>query len=249
MPFQIYAHYLDNKCIYVGCGNEKRPYDFYRRNVNWKKIVGDRKPTVVILDQKETFEEALQCEKYHIARLKNSGHELANKPVARYWLGKKRDPKLIDKLVKSAHTPEAREKRRLSSIGRKHSEEHKRKIGEAHKNIERTQEWKDAISAGKKGRPNGLKGRVMPESHRKAISEATKGRRPLTPEEQEKRLATWKDRGGTSSKAKAVICIDTGVKYRCAKEAAEATKSDAKHIQACCVGRRKTHNKLTWKYA
>lgn len=89
----------------------------------------------------------------------------------------------------------------------------------------------------------------MPESHRKAISEATKGRRPLTAQEQSKRLATWKARGGTTSKAKAVICIDTKVKYRCAKEAAEATGSNDKHIQACCVGRRKTHNKLTWKYA
>jgi integrase len=36
---------------------------------------------------------------------------------------------------------------------------------------------------------------------------------------------------------------------RCAKDAALDTGSDAKHIQACCVGRRKTHNKLKWKYA
>jgi hypothetical protein len=181
-----------------------------------------------------------------ISETKQSNPE---KSIAKYWLGKKRDPKIIEKLVKSSHTPEAIEKRRKKMTGRKLTEEHKRKIGEGSRKAPRTKEWNEAISKGKKGKPNGLKGRKFTEAHKKAISEATKGRRGLNAEEQARRLATWKKNGMTTSKAKAVICLDTGVKYRCAKDAALDTGSDAKHIQACCVGRRKTHNKLKWKYA
>lgn len=170
------------------------------------------------------------------------------KSIARPWLGKNRDPDLIKKLVDAAHTPESREKRRLAHIGKFHTEEHKKKISESLRNVQRTPEWNENISKAKKGKPSERKGIPLSESHKKAISEATKGRRALTPEEQAKRLATWKKRGMTSSKAKAVLCVDTGLKYRSAKEAAEGTGSDAKHIQACCVGRRKTHNKLRWEY-
>jgi hypothetical protein len=50
---------------------------------------------------------------------------------ARYWAGKKRDPELIKKLVAAAHTPEALKKSADKKRGKKHSEEHKRKIKES----------------------------------------------------------------------------------------------------------------------
>ena len=136
-------------------------------------------------------------------------------------------------------------------IGRKLTNEHKEKIGNASRGRILTDDHKQAISDAKSGRPNGLSGRVMPESHRKAISKATMGRRTLTKEEQARRLDTWKKRCGgkiKTSKAKVVICVETQKRYRCASEAAEDVSGSDKHIQACCVGRRKKHKGFSWNY-
>jgi len=175
-----------------------------------------------------------------------------NDSFAKYWLGKKRDPELIKKMTAASMTPEAIEKRANQMRGRKPTPEIVEKRAAALRGRPKTTEHKLAISAGKKGKPNGLLGRVMPEEHKEAISKATMGRRALTPEEQKRRVETWRINSGgkrTTSKAKSVICIDSGVKYRCAKEAAEALGANAKHIQACCVGRRKTHKKMRFQYA
>jgi hypothetical protein len=250
----VYAHYLENRCIYVGCGNSNRPYNFIHRNENWKAIVGDKRPTVVILDQKQTFTEALECEKYHIERMKSFGFRLANKEPAKFWLGKKRseiDPETMRKLHEASQAPEAIAKRAAAMRGRKMTQEQKDKLSAANRGRVMSDEAKRKISEAKTGRPNGLAGRVMPESHRKAISEATKGRRKLTDEEQARRFETWRERCGgkiTTKKAKAVRCKETGVEYRCAKDAAEAVAGSDKHIQACCAGRRPKHKNLSWEY-
>jgi chemotaxis protein histidine kinase CheA len=51
--------------------------------------------------------------------------------VARYWQGKKRDPELMARVTKASLTPEAIEKRASQLRGKKHSEEHKKKIKES----------------------------------------------------------------------------------------------------------------------
>lgn len=170
--------------------------------------------------------------------------------IARPWLGKKRDPELIKKLVDASHTPSAIAKSIATrkENGWSPSEEQRRKVSERLTGIPRTEETKMAISAAKKGRPNGLSGRVMPEEHRRKISDATMGRRPLTAEEQSRRLATWKARGGTTSKAKKVLCVETNKTFRCAKDAATALDCSDKHIQACCTGRRQKHAGYSWRY-
>jgi hypothetical protein len=109
-------------------------------------------------------------------------------------------------------------------------------------------EHREAISRGKRGRDNGLAGRIMPSEHRKAISQATQGRRALTADEQAKRLATWRANGMTTKKARTVECVETGIIYRCAKEAAQQVSGSDKHIQACCTGKRSRHMKLSWRY-
>lgn len=249
--FKIYAHYLDQKCIYVGCGNADRPYDFLRRNANWKRVVGCGQPTVVILDEKEEFKDALECEQYHIERMTNAGFVLANKPVTKYWLGKKRDPELMARLVKAAHTPEARAKRAEIMRGRKHTEEHNAKISASLKNVIRNPEWNKAISEAKKGRSNGREGIKLSAEVRQKMSDARKN----SEKAKQASAKVWETRrmngtagGFTTDKAKAVRCKETGKVYRTAKDAALEILGSDKHIQACCVGRRMTHKKLSWEY-
>jgi hypothetical protein len=184
-----------------------------------------------------------------IAKTKQDNPDTA---VARYWRGRSRkeeDPETIRKMQALAHTPEAIEKRRQKMIGRTLSEEHKQKISEGGLGRINSEETKQKISAAKRGRPNGLLGRKMSEEQKLKISETRIKRKiKLSPESQAKRIATWMANGGTRSNAKAVICINTGVTYRCAKDAAAAVGGSDKHIQACCVGRRQRHMKMEWKY-
>lgn len=174
-----------------------------------------------------------------------------NNSFAKPWLGKKRDPKLIKRLVKAAHTPEANEKRAQLMRGRTLSEEHKQKISKGLQEVEHTPEWGKAISEGKKGKSNGLEGRVMPIEHRQKIAEARRNS-PLVKASGQKiwenRRANGTASGFTTAKAKPVECVNTGKVYRCAAEAASILGLSDKHIQACCVGRRKTHGKLQWRY-
>ena len=151
----VYGHFKDERCHYVGCGNENRPWDFHRRNENWKKVFSDAHPTVIIFDELGNREDALDCEKKHIDRFKSKGYVLANKPTAKPWLGKKRDPELMKKMSLASQTPESKELRyahrrgikqspeliekRIAPIrGRKLSDEHKRKISEARTGNNRT---------------------------------------------------------------------------------------------------------------
>lgn len=250
--FYVYGHFKGERCYYVGCGNEDRPYDFYRRNENWKKLFSKESPPVVIIfHEVKNFEEALKLEQEQINRFKEKGYKLANKEPGRYWTGKTRDPELMKRLVELAHTPEAIEKRRQKMIGRTISEEHKQKIGEAskaHWQVVDREEMGAKISEAKKGRPNGRLGCKFTEEHKLKISEATKGRvygKDVT----DKIKATKLARGNTTKKARAVLCVENGVQYRCAKDAALALNLSDKHIQACCVGRRNKHGGFTFKYA
>jgi hypothetical protein len=163
-------------------------------------------------------------------------------------LGAKLTPEHKAVFQAAGRSPEAILKRAEKMRGRKQSQAAVEKRIAALRGRALPSEHREAISRAKRGRPNGLEGRTMPAYHREAISKATQGRRPLTKQEQEKRLATWKSRGMTTKKAKAIICVETGATYRCAKEAALAVRGSDKHIQACCVGRRLKHKNLSWKY-
>lgn len=167
------------------------------------------------------------------------------------WLGKKRNPELIKKLIETSHTPEAKEKRRLKMIGRTLTEEQKLKISEKNKGRKLTDEQKQNISKAKKGRPNGLEDRIMPEEHRKKIAESRKNNPNVLASIKkiwETRINNGTAKGFTTKKARSVICLETGEKFRCAKDAAEKMNLSDKHIQACCVGRRQKHGGYSWKY-
>lgn len=180
-------------------------------------------------------------------RNKISKSKLAN-PV-RYWLGKRRDPELIKKLVASSHTLEARTKQAESMRGRTLSDEHKAKIRASLLTAERPDDFGARISAGKKGKPNGLKGRTLSDAHRMRISKARTGLRH-NKETLDKINATKLMTGRKGGKTpRRVVCLDNGVIYDSVKEAAKHNSQCCeKHIQACCTGRRQSTGGLRWKY-
>lgn len=182
-------------------------------------------------------------------KLKISESKKAN--PTRYWLGKKRDPELIKKLTDASHTPEAIEKRRIKMTGRTLTDEHKAKISASGIGRQQTEESRKKISDAKKGRPNGLEGKKFSEEHKLKISESRKN----NPNVLAAMAKIWETRrvngtanGYTTKRARSVICLETGEKFRCAKEAAEKMNLSDKHIQACCVGRRPRHGGYTWGY-
>lgn len=62
-----------------------------------------------------------------------------------------------------------------SSIGRVFTEEHRRKLSEAHKGRKQTKEAKEKLSKALKGRPSKLKGVKISEEHRKNIGKSKLG--------------------------------------------------------------------------
>jgi hypothetical protein len=59
-----------------------------------------------------------------------------------------------------------------ASKGRKHTEEYKQYMSQVLKGRKRSEETRKKMSEGKKGRPSHLRGRVMPEEHRKKIGDS-----------------------------------------------------------------------------
>lgn len=246
--FFIYAHYLNERCHYIGCGNSKRPWDFFRRNENWKKVFSKQLPTVIILDEKDNFKDALKCEKYHIERMKKAGYKLANKEPAKYWLGKKRDPELMKKLMKYAHTPEARAKQSKTMMGRTLSAETKAKISKSNIGRVMSAETKAKIGEANKGRSPWCKGKKLSEETKAKISQSNKGKK-MSQDSIEKRKQTILNKGGDIRKSKKVRCIETGVVYRSAGFAAnELGYPNDKGIWKVVSGNRSTYKGLRWEY-
>lgn len=125
--FYTYAHYTpDGKLFYIGKGHGLRAYRYSGRNPHYKNIVTKYgKPTVKIIAEWETEEDAFNHEIELIAKYRNEGIELCNKTIggegtSGYHLTETHKLKIkISKLGKSA----------TWNIGKKHSEETKRKCG------------------------------------------------------------------------------------------------------------------------
>lgn len=78
--FCAYYHSKPNgEIFYIGIGNEKRPYDFAKRNTYWKNIVAKYgKPQVKVLAEWDSAEEAKQHEIVLISCFRDMGYKLAN---------------------------------------------------------------------------------------------------------------------------------------------------------------------------
>jgi hypothetical protein len=284
----------------VGAGKNDRAWCFRQRSKRWFKEFGEEKPTVKIIKDGLSKDEALKLEAKIIEEHEKNGTDLINvfsgvvikgsgskvqkvikkklKPDdSEYWasrgglkvfmarlkkaqeekcpkprLGAKLSEEHKRKLLEKTHLPEIIEKRRLKMVGRKLTEEHKKKIG-------------------RKGIENKLFGVKFSDEHRKKISEALTGRviGPMSDDHKRKisesrinseavkasgkkireiRKKNGTDKGYFTCKAREVMCIETGEKFRSAKEAAASVFGSDKNIQACCVGRKKRHKGFTWRY-
>lgn len=82
IKFYTYAHYKpDGELFYIGKGNGNRAYNtrYSQRNIYWKRIVEKYgKPTVKILANWNTEEEAFGHEKLLISCFRDMGYKLAN---------------------------------------------------------------------------------------------------------------------------------------------------------------------------
>ena len=147
--FYTYAHYTsDGKLFYIGKGHGLRAYRYSGRNPHYQNIVAKYgKPTVKIIAEWETEKDAFRHEIELIAKYKNEGIELCNKTIggegtSGYHLTELHKLKIkISKLGKSA----------TWNIGRKHSEETKRKCGVANIGKSTSEKQKSIASIVSKG--------------------------------------------------------------------------------------------------
>lgn len=134
-----------------------------------------------------------------------------------------------------------------------HSKETKLKISKANKGKRRNQEFKIKNSKNKKGNKNLLGYHHTEESKRK-IAESQKGNkncngRKLSEETKKKISISHLNSAKKDKYKKAVVCIDTGIKYNSIKEAGRTININSRSIQKVCKGERITAGKLHWKFA
>ena len=128
--------------------------------------------------------------------------------------------------------------------GKKHSEETRKKMSEAHKGKcvgknhpmygkHHTEETRQKMSEAKKGKNHPMCGKHFSEEHKQKISEAHKG----------------KYIGENHPRAKAVYCYEKNEIRLCGKDWANELKIHDKHISSCCKGRYKSTGGYHFRYA
>lgn len=244
--YYVYAHLNeDNEVIYIGKGSGDRAWKLFNRNKNWRKALPHGPEEIKLLAWDiEDEKEAYALESSYIKKYKELGHPLVNKDPAKPWLGKKRDPEFMRRFIQAGQAPEAREKRRQAMLGRELPKEQKEKISAALTGRSLTEEHKAKIGLANKGHAYRV-GHKHTEETKRIMSEAAKGRKHT---ESTKQKLREKKTGTFTTKSKQVLCVELGLIFWNARDAADTLKCNAKHIQACCVGRRSRHQGYTWKY-
>ena len=133
---------------------------------------------------------------------------------------------------------ETKEKLRKANIGKKQSEETKRKISEA-----------------LKGEKCYLFGKHLSEETKEKLSKAHLGKK-LSEATRERMRERFKReshpmlgrKGADNPVAKAVLCVETNIVYPSITMASEQNKVDAASITNVCKGRRKTAGGFHWQY-
>lgn len=154
---------------------------------------------------------------------------------------------------------ETRQRMSEAKKGWKPSEETRRRNSEAKKG-EKNPQYGKALTAEQKehlrkafsGEKNPRYGKHHSPETRKKLSEMNKGKTPTNKgiplTEEQKRKISAANKGRQAHNRKAVICIDTGVIYKSATEAAQAIKAPQPSITAVCRGNRKQTHGLKFAY-
>lgn len=143
----VYLHKrkLDGVVFYVGVGNkEKRAYDKNRRGKFWKDYTSKHDYIVEIIHRDITLSEAFEIEKSLIAKY-------GRRDLGRGPLVNQTDGGYSGSLNFSTETIE---KMRHCKLGKKLTEEHKKKISESGKGRVYSEETKKLLSEGKVGSKN-----------------------------------------------------------------------------------------------
>ena len=150
----------------------------------------------------------------------------------------------------------------LKRKGRKLPESTKKKISEANKGKQLSQETIEKLRMINTGRPSKLRGRKLPEETKKKISESHKGEKnhqygKHRSEEECKKISEGlkghevsKETRDKIAKAlsKSILCIETGEIFQSIAEAERQTGNNRANLIACMKGRQKTCGGYHWKY-
>jgi hypothetical protein len=129
----------NNEPFYIGRGKNDRAYETYSRNKMWQNIVRKHDFHVFFLEQDLTEEESCDLEKYWINKI---GRRLeGNGTLVNMTSGEDYSDTRNRNIAKA-----------LKGRTHKHSEETKRKIGDAHIGMKRSAYTKERISIAAKGR-------------------------------------------------------------------------------------------------
>lgn len=142
-----------------------------------------------------------------------------------------------------------------SSLGKKHSEETKKKMselkkgkysGEKNPNYGKicSDENKKKKSEIKKGKNNPMYGRKHSEETRKKMSQLLKGKYSNKKHPNCGKIKS--ELAGCPSKK--VICVETNIIYKSITESEKQTNICRQNIKKCCSKKRKTAGKLHWEF-
>lgn len=164
--YYVYVHYrLDTgEPFYVGKGEGGRAYKKSGRNEYWNRIVAKHGYSVTLVAQNMSEELAFLCEIEKIDQLRKLGYKLANMTDGG------------DGTVGHVKSEEHRKKLSDAHLGKKHTEEHREKNRQAKLGKKPTAETIAKRSAALKGRPTHNKGKPHTEEHKEKIRLAGIGR-------------------------------------------------------------------------
>lgn len=181
------------------------------------------------------FEILHHCDKEELNRLEKYYVDLFNSYNSKYGMNLRDGGGSHGKM-----SIESKAKMARMRIGRKHSEESKKRMSESHKKIVKSKEWCDNISKGKQN---------ISSETKKRIGEASRGRKTFLGKKHSaatKLKISISNTGRISPCRVPIIDTATGIIYSCKREAATAIGMKERTLKAMLLGQHP--NKTTMQY-
>lgn len=228
MPdYIVYKHVCPNGKVYVGITSQRDP------NRRWQNGVGYK--------SQRLFYRAI--EKYGWEKIE---HIVISSGLTKE-AAEEMEIDLIKKYKSNDHSCGYNVDNGGNACG-SHSEETKRKIGDAQRGAKNHQFGKPSWNRGRKSTPEAIeKNRI---SH---LGQSAPNKGKKMTEEQKRKLRSIKKspewcRNISKAKSREVMCVDTGVVYQSTKAAGEALGINRGSIANVCNGLRKKAGGLQWRY-